>query len=213
MKLRFKGKGKQTQGKPWLPRPAPSVLISARKPQTPNVRGDPGQSVALPATVSTSSSSSRFKPQKQALSEPLGLAPDSPSPGRLRRTGQLRPAPPGAPVFLGTRVALHKLPAGSPEAARCGSDFPGTNPSVCHTPRGLVSGVPEQRGGGHICQGDCVAPRDPKCSGPRNALSKRSVCPAPCREESRWELPGNSLNSTLGPPRTAITHTSPSSDL
>ena len=135
MKLRFKGKGKQIQGKPWLPRSAPSVLISARKPQTPSVGGEPGQSVALPATVSTSSSSSRFKPQKQALSEPWGLAPDSPSPGRLRRTGQLRPAPPGAPVFPGTRVALHKLPAGSPEAARCGSDFPALIPP-CVTRQG-----------------------------------------------------------------------------
>ena len=118
-----------------------------------------------------------------------------------------------SPCVPGYEGGPAQAPCRLPGGCQMWLRFPGTNPSVCHTPRGLVSGVPEQRGGGHICQGDCVAARDPKCSGPRNALSKRSVCPVPCGEESQWELPGNSLDSTLGPPRTAITHTSPSSDL
>lgn len=115
-------------------------------------------------------------------------------------------------MFPGTRVALHKLPAGSPEAARCGSDFPGL---ILRTPGGLVSGVPEQQGGGHICQGDCVAPRDLKRSGSltRECALQEACLPSPRGEERQWELPGNSLDSTLGPPRIAITHTTSSCGL
>lgn len=80
------------------------------------------------------------------------------------------------------RVALHKLPAGSPKAARCGSDFPALIPP-CVTRQGISFWGPQAAGRGHICQGDGVAPRDPKRSRPRNAVSKRSVCPAPCGDE------------------------------
>ena len=174
--------GEGNSGKTLVAQACPVCPDFSTKAPNPFRPGEPGQLVTLPATVSTSSSSSRFKPQKQALSEPWGPAPDSPSPGRLRRTGQLRPAPPGAPVFPGTRVALHKLPAGSPKAARCGSDFPALIPS-CVTRQGISFWGPRAAGRVHICQGEGVAPRDPKRSGPRNAVSKTSVCPAPCGDE------------------------------
>lgn len=77
-KLRLKGKGKETQGKPWLPRPVLSVLISARKPQTPSVRGNRDSwSLSLPLSLPPApppASSLRNKP----CQSPGGLPPTHP---------------------------------------------------------------------------------------------------------------------------------------
>lgn len=83
-------------------------------------------------------------------------------------------------MFQGTGMAgwalRCRLHPGSPGAGRCGADYPGTNPSTCPRPLGLVPGVPQQQGGGHICQRAWTAPRDPRCSRPEEERSLQKEC-------------------------------------
>lgn len=70
--------GEGDSGKPWLPRPVLSVLISARKPQTPSVRGNRDSwSLSLPLSLPPApppASSLRNKP----CQSPGGLPPTHP---------------------------------------------------------------------------------------------------------------------------------------
>lgn len=138
-------------------------------------------------------SSLRNKPRQS----PGGLPPTH-LPGRLRRTGQLRPAPPGAPV-TSAQGGPAQAPCRSPKAARWAPILPALIPP-CVTCQGISFWVPEQRVGGTSVRETAWHHVTQKRSKAQECCLQEECLPSPVGTKGDGTRRETALGSTLGPP-------------
>ena len=125
--------GEGDSGKPWLPRPVLSVLVSARKPQAPSVRGNRDSwSLSLPLSLPPApppASSLRNKPCQSP-----GACPRLTLSWQAQEDGAALTCASRSPCVPGYKGGLAQAPCRLPKGCQMWLRFPSTNPFVCHTP-------------------------------------------------------------------------------